>query len=175
MKTFSRSIFLILSVTLITSCSPPPPEPTPTSTATLEPTPIPPTDTPEPSLTSTPTRRPTATQLPPTPTDISFLPQPPSGTPLSKWHDIPIMPDALNGEERGADTYIFTIQTAPEDVERFYTNELVKLGWTLLGIGKGETGGNALMIFAGPKGTLTVSILIADEKESLIYVMIIET
>ena len=83
------------------------------------------------------------------------------------------MSGALKGKENGSDTYIFTIQTTPEEVESFYTSELVKLGWTLLGIGKGETGGNALMIFTGSKGLLTVSVLVVDEEESLIYVMII--
>jgi hypothetical protein len=85
------------------------------------------------------------------------------------------MSGAINGEENGNDAYIFTIIATIKEVESYYASELSKLGWTLLATGSGGTGGNTLMIFTGSSGTLTVSILVADEEASLMYVMILET
>jgi hypothetical protein len=137
--------------------------PTPKATSTLTPT-----DTPEPTVTSTPTELP----LSPTEEGVSFL-RLPEGQPLEIWREVPIMPEALKGDESDEDAYIFTIISTREEIETFYTNELQKLGWALLAVGQGETGA-VLMIFMSDNGSFTVSIFTIDEEEGLFYILLLQ-
>lgn len=148
--------------------------PSPTITPKNPPTTIPPTYTSTPSFTATPEPTYTPTEEPPTPTEVGFILPLPEGDPVSNWNGVPIMPGAIKGEESESDAYIFTIQSGIDDIQAFYIKELPKSGWDLLAVGEGDTN-NVIMIFMGEKGTFTVSILIVDESDSLLYVMLLES
>ena len=81
----------------------------------------------------------------------------PSGTPDTQWNEIPIMPGALAGEG-DASGYRFTIKAERDAIETYYKSELEKLDWQVFASGE-SPGGSFLMFFAGPKGSLSVSIL----------------
>jgi hypothetical protein len=87
------------------------------------------------SITISSTRTDALTATPP-PTPTTKLP---SGVPAEKWRDIPIMPDAVTGDEE-ADRYRFLVKAEIGQVEDFYKKELVKLGWEFDARGTGENG-----------------------------------
>jgi len=55
----------------------------------------------------------------------------PQGTPVQEWRGIPIMPQAIAGEEFSeTNTYSFKANVTAQEVQDFYSNELTALGWT---------------------------------------------
>ena len=54
----------------------------------------------------------------------------PTGTPVDQWNGIPVMPQATVGEEFGENTYTYTVPVPATDVQSFYTQKMVELGWT---------------------------------------------
>jgi hypothetical protein len=55
----------------------------------------------------------------------------PQGTPVQEWRGIPIMPQAIAGEEFSeSNTYSFKANVTAQEVQEFYSNELTALGWT---------------------------------------------
>jgi hypothetical protein len=80
----------------------------------------------------------------------------PSGNPVSSWNGIPIMPDAISGEEK-EDGYSYTIKAFAEQVMDFYNAEMSKIGWKFYTTGRGETG-SLLLMYQKDDKTCTVSI-----------------
>ena len=125
-----RFTFLILCLLFMIACggtptappatATPAPSLTPTATMTLTPQP-----------TSTPTL--TATSTPAQAADEWPLAEP-VGDPLSEWHGIPIMPEAIAGEDSGK-TYFYSVDEHPYDVYRYYLEQMPKWGWDLFGLG----------------------------------------
>jgi hypothetical protein len=159
-----KAKILLILVIAMTSCNAFAPEPTitPTLTATSLPTstvtssPML-TFTPEPTITPTPTKKPTKTPAPPTDTPSAPIFQMPTGTPLTNWNGIPVMPDAIAGEGT-SDGYFFSVAATAEAIQSYYEKELPKLGWNLFAVGQGETDA-ILLIFMKGTDTVTVSIL----------------
>jgi len=144
----------------LASCSAFAPEPTATPTQTA--TPIP-TETPLPTSTSTP--------VPPTATVDVISALMPSGTPDSEWNDIPIMPEAINGEgdDKG---YRFTIVATSEEVQAFYERELSKQSFNLFAVGEGKEKNSVLLFFMKASETILISIIPADD---VMLIMIVKT
>lgn len=100
----------------------------------LEPSPIP-SATPPPSETPAPTATPippTRTPFPPTATPGELNLELPSGTPLSDWKGIPVMPGAEAGEEDQGN-YTFITRASPDEVIAYYIDTMPGLGWQVLG------------------------------------------
>lgn len=95
---------------------------TPTSnpTATL-------TDTPAPTRTISPT---STKVLIDTIAPLTLAPtlEIRTGTPVANWHEIPIIPNAITGEERGSD-YHYTTKTSKEKVRDYYVRTMQNQGW----------------------------------------------
>jgi hypothetical protein len=54
----------------------------------------------------------------------------PQGTPVQEWRGIPVMPEAVAGEEFSAsDTYSFRVNATAQEVQEFYNQELGAMGW----------------------------------------------
>lgn len=53
----------------------------------------------------------------------------PQGTPLQEWRGIPVMSQAMAGEEFG-DTYSFRVNATAREIQEFYDRELTALGWS---------------------------------------------
>ena len=49
---------------------------------------------------------------------------------LANWKGIPIMPDALTGQEV-VDDYQFTTKASAEEIKTYYKSEMVNMGWGL--------------------------------------------
>jgi len=128
---------IIVGAVLLVSCDAAAFNPTPTATST----PVPPTFTPTPEPTATLTPTATATRTPrPTPTPTKTLEEwliPPQGTPVAEWHGIPIMPQAIAGEEREG-LYVYTTKVKPAEVQRYYEQAMPRLGWELFAVGQGD-------------------------------------
>jgi hypothetical protein len=135
--------------------------------------------TPEPTATSTPaptetaTPAPTATRTPAPSLSPTEKPDPasllmPHGEPESEWEGIPIMPEAIAGEG-DATSYRFLVEgLTREDVLAYYNARLPALGWNPLGIGTGDGGAPALVIYTGAEGTLTLSLIDAGEGQLIV-------
>ena len=78
------------------------------------------------------------------------------------------MPGALAGEG-DEESYVFTIQAAPETVQAYYELELAKLGWQPFAQGDGHS--SVMLIFADSnEATLTVSIISKGDKALVLLV-----
>jgi len=122
-----------------------------------------PSDTPIPdidiSFSSTPVLETTATVSLPIP----------SGKPVTSWKDIPVIPDAIAGEEKEGG-YSYTTKATSEQVQDYYNSEMLKKGWEFFATGKGETG-SLLLMYQKDGKTTTVSIF---EQGDLTIVLLIQ-
>jgi hypothetical protein len=163
MKTIGKAILLSVLVTALASCNTFAPRPTETPT---------PTETSLPTSTNTaePTNTPTKTPVPPTETPSAPVISMPSGEPSSEWEGIPVMPNAIAGEG-DSKGYSFTINETPDAIQKFYEEELGKLGWNMFASGQGTT--NAiLLIFMKDASTLSVSII--PQPDGVMYVLLVK-
>lgn len=53
----------------------------------------------------------------------------PVGVPLLEWKGIPVMPQAIAGQEYLDGSYSYTVNASMEDVQDFYIQELAPQGW----------------------------------------------
>ena len=80
------------------------------------------------------------------------------------------MPNAIAGEG-DSKGYFFTINATPEEIQKFYEQELGKLGWNMFASGQGTT--NAiLLIFMKDASTLSVSII--PQPDGIMYVLLVK-
>ena len=55
----------------------------------------------------------------------------PQGNPAQEWRGIPIMPEAIAGQEFAVNNaYSFKVQASAQDVQGFYDERLTQLGWS---------------------------------------------
>jgi hypothetical protein len=126
------------------------------------------THTPEP--TDTPTVVPTQTPIPATETPSEPVLPMPAGKPSSEWEGIPIMPNAIAGEG-DSKGYSFTINASAKEIQKFYEQELGKLGWNMFASGQGTTDA-VLLIFM--KDTATFSVSIIPQSDGIMYVLLVK-
>ena len=111
----------------------------------------------------------TSTPLLPTETPDIIAELAPEGEPASEWKGIPIMPDAIAGEG-DEESYVFTIQATPQQVQEYYVKELGKLGWELNARGAGSNSSLMLIFTDNTTETLTVSILVKGSEVLVLLV-----
>lgn len=93
----------------------------------------------------------------------------PTGKPAVEWNGLPIMAQAIAGDE-GEGSYYYTVEATVEEVETFYESEMQPLGWSQLGVGEGENGA-LLMIFQKDEVIVSVSILLLDESTAYVFLV----
>ena len=163
MKTIGKAILLSVLVIALASCNTFAPQPTKTPTPTE-------TSVPTSTYTPEPTTTPTETPIPPTDTPSAPVLPMPSGKPSSEWEGIPVMPKAIAGEGDNKG-YSFTINASPDEIQKFYEQELGKLGWNMFASGQGATN-TILLIFMKDTGTLSVSII--PQPDGTMYVLLVK-
>lgn len=178
MNNKARNAIFITTAVLLAACgtSTPLPTQTPlpaptrlfTATVTISPSP-PPTATA--TVTATHTPAPTMTASPTATPESAYLPMP-EGEPAAEWQGIPVMPGAIAGEDNSG-SYLFTIRASAEEIQAYYEKELRKLGWNLLGVGKGETA-NVLLIFVKEAETLSFAIIDPGTGDEVVQVLLVK-
>lgn len=112
----------------------------------------------------------TTTEDTPPAEPVTDFPLPiPTGEPASEWNGLPIMPQAIAGDE-GSGSYYFTVAATADEIQAFYLEEMERLGWSSLGIGEGTTGA-LLMIFQKETAVASVSILLFNETTMYIFLV----
>lgn len=53
----------------------------------------------------------------------------PQGTPVQEWRGVPVMPQAIAGQEFG-DSYSFKVNATVQEIQDYYDQELTALGWS---------------------------------------------
>lgn len=94
----------------------------------------------------------------------------PQGVLVTKWHTIPIIAEAIAGEERDA-MYVYTTEVEPSRVQRYYEREMYQLGWSLVAVGTGnEVDYNPLLMFE--RNSESAIVVLAVDPNNLTYVML---
>jgi hypothetical protein len=148
------------------------PSSTPTATATMTPLPTATatfTLTPSPTGTPSPTSTPTRTPIPASPTaNLDFLFNF-SGKPLPFWSNMPVMTQAVAGEEESG-VYYYYLKASLEEVHQYYLQQMPYWGWQLFASGTKQN--SDLLIFIKGHNTVTVGIVV---KGDLISVMLVNS
>lgn len=85
----------------------------------------------------------------------------PTGTPVEEWNGIPIMPQAIQGQEFNNKTYSYTVPATSTDVQTFYNQKMEALGWkSAFSLQASEEGG--FLFFQKDSDFLTIAI-VADQ------------
>jgi hypothetical protein len=92
-----------------------------------------------------------------------------SGKPLPFWSDMPVMPQALAGEEKSG-VYYYYLKASREEVHQYYLQQMPYWGWQLFASGS-KTNGD-LLIFIKSHVTVTVGIV---AKGGLVSVMLVNS
>jgi hypothetical protein len=139
----------------------------------------------------TPTSVPTSTALPSvistqtlqvlpsvTPTlEVSNTPMPeqnvldPQGTPLEKWRGIPIMPEAIAGQEFGS-AYSFKTTVTSQEVQEFYRETLTALGWDQPVDDVFDVKGGK-MVFRKQGSSLAINIIFVEDSVVVLLAMVL--
>jgi len=94
----------------------------------------------------------------------------PQGTPVSEWKGIPIVPQAVAGQEFNDSTYSFKVDVTPKEVQEYYTGELTGLGWSQTFNMPGSDDG-AIMVLSKGGQLLTITIATVDGKTVVILTL----
>ena len=109
-----------------------------------------------------------ATEIPSLGTDIPlgnvFDPKSP---PLSEWKSIPVMPQAVAGEESQG-LYVYKVTMTAKDVEDFYAAQLPSLGWTSE-FSMPAAGEIAILMYS--KDSQTLSITVTTQTDSVLVML----
>lgn len=81
----------------------------------------------------------------------------PNGTPVEEWNGIPVMPQAVVGEEFSENIYSYTVPASATDVQQFYNQQMEGLGWTSpFGFQVSQDGG--IMFFQKESEFVTITV-----------------
>ena len=96
----------------------------------------------------------------------------PTGTPVSEWNGIPIMPQATSGQEFTKSTYSYKAPAMPQvEVQSFYDVKLKELGWTSeFTAATGAQGG--ILVFSKEGKVLTITVAKSDQ--DIVVMLILE-
>jgi hypothetical protein len=125
-----------------------------------------PAETLEPLSSSTPTLEALGSAVP-DPVDALD----PQGNPAQEWRAIPIMPEAIAGQEFAVNNaYSFKVQASAQDVQAFYDERLTPLGWSQpFDSAFDEDGGT--MTFRKEGSSLTITVTSSEDSVVVLLVM----
>jgi hypothetical protein len=82
----------------------------------------------------------------------------PTGTPVDQWKGIPVMPQAIVGEEVGETTYSYTVPASATDVQTYYNENMPELGWnSSISLPVSEDGG--ILVYQRENEFVTITIV----------------
>jgi hypothetical protein len=95
----------------------------------------------------------------------------PQGTPVQEWRGVPIMSQAVAGQEFSENnTYSYKANITAKEVQDFYTQRLADLGWTQpFEVPFEEEGG--LMVFRKEQSSLAITVTSSEGSVVVLLVM----
>lgn len=115
-----------------------------------------PTRTPPNTIAPSPTR-----VVTPEPTLVSGKLPVPTGAPVSSWHDFPILPNPIAGQDNDKGGYFYSVRATPQQIQDFYTREMKKLGWDLLSVSTKANDPGYLFLIYNQANYPTLSVLVS--------------
>jgi hypothetical protein len=85
----------------------------------------------------------------------------PKDPPLKEWKGVPIMPEAIAGNE-SVEMYSYTIKSELKAVEEFYASQLTSLGWSTV-VNMPAQSGSSVLIYQKDGQTLSVTITTLED------------
>jgi hypothetical protein len=93
----------------------------------------------------------------------------PQGTPVSEWNGIPVMPQAVTGQEfADNNTYSFRVEATIEEARAFYDAQLPSLGWTSFFNMPADANGS-VQVFQKDDNILTITM--AEVEGSVVVIL----
>jgi len=71
------------------------------------------------------------------------------------------------------ENYLFTVEASAKEIQSFYEESLMNIGWSLLGVGEGKTN-NLLLIFMKGEETLSIAIITPETEDGILQVMLVK-
>ena len=95
----------------------------------------------------------------------------PQGTPVQEWRGIPILPQAIAGQEFSENnTYSFKANVTPKEVQDFYDEKLAALGWSQpFSLPIQSEGG--LLVFQKEQSSLAITITTTEGSVVVLLVL----
>lgn len=95
----------------------------------------------------------------------------PMGEPVKTWRDIPVMPQAVAGQEfPDVFTYSYRVLASVDEVTQFYEQTLKDLGWQSM-FSMPSSGEGALLMYTNQDVTLIITISPALGKEGVVVML----
>ena len=95
----------------------------------------------------------------------------PQGNPAQEWRGIPIMPEAIAGQEFAVNNaYSFKVQASAQDVQAFYDERLTPLGWSQPFYSSFDEDGGT-MTFRKEGSSLTITVTSSEDSAVVLLVM----
>ncbi len=95
----------------------------------------------------------------------------PIGEPVKTWRDIPVMPQAVAGQEfPDVFTYSYRVLASMDEVTQFYEQTLKDLGWQSM-FSMPSSGEGAILMYTNQDATLIITISSALGKEGLVVML----
>ncbi len=93
----------------------------------------------------------------------------PQGAPVKEWKGVPIMPQAMAGQEfPESNIYSFKAKVTEKDVQAFYTETLTAAGWKQ----PFTTGQGGIMLFQKDNSSLTIAVMSSEGSTVVILTMV---
>jgi hypothetical protein len=86
--------------------------------------------------------------------------------PLTEWNNIPIMAEAIAGQQMDAHTYTFKVPSDTGAIDSFYSQKMKALGWSL------DESDMLGMKFSKDKSFLLVTLAPATDEQSFVVTFI---
>ena len=91
----------------------------------------------------------------------------PQSTPLSEWKEIPIMPQAIVGDESDG-YYVYRIASTSEEIQDFYKTKLPELGWeSSFSL---PLAGTAILVYSRDEQVVTITIMPTDTSDMVVMI-----
>ena len=95
----------------------------------------------------------------------------PQGDPAQEWRRIPIMPEAIAGQEFAVNNaYSFKVQASAQDVQGFYDERLTQLGWSQPFESPFDENGG-MMTFRKERSSLAINVTPSEDSMVVLLVL----
>ncbi len=108
----------------------------------------------------------------PSPTQPFSDVQRPVGVPVPAWQGVPVMPNAIAGQDFVNTGYSFVVNSSPAEVQEFYVQELAALGWNIPDGGFVVKGSGSVGWFERNGLMLNITVIPSPDDPNLLVVIL---